>query len=107
MQGLVMLRMEATIDWRLQSAMIDRLLRLPTAIFREFTAGELVDRAMGIDAARRALTGHALRGMIAGPGRCFDRSLESRFALAAPRHTIAARAADCHHEGALFACCCW
>ncbi len=66
MQGLVMLRMEATIDWRLQSAMIDRLLRLPTAIFREFTAGELVDRAMGIDAARRALTGHALRGIIAG-----------------------------------------
>ncbi|WP_431201928.1 NHLP bacteriocin export ABC transporter permease/ATPase subunit [Bradyrhizobium betae] len=66
MQGLVMLRMEATIDWRLQAAMIDRLLRLPTAIFREFTAGELVDRAMGIDAARRALTGHALRGMIAG-----------------------------------------
>ena len=66
MQGLVMLRMEATIDWRLQSALIDRLLRLPTAIFRQFTAGELVDRAMGIDAARRALTGHALRGMIAG-----------------------------------------
>jgi ATP-binding cassette subfamily C protein len=66
MQGFVMLRMEATIDWRLQSAMIDRLLRLPTAIFREFTAGELVDRAMGIDTARRALTGHALRGMIAG-----------------------------------------
>ncbi|BAL78501.1 NHLP bacteriocin export ABC transporter permease/ATPase subunit [Bradyrhizobium cosmicum] len=66
MQGLVMLRMEATIDWRLQAAMIDRLLRLPTAMFREFTAGELVDRAMGIDAARRALTGHALRGMIAG-----------------------------------------
>ncbi|MGW1424285.1 NHLP bacteriocin export ABC transporter permease/ATPase subunit [Bradyrhizobium manausense] len=66
MQALVMLRMEATIDWRLQSAMIDRLLRLPTAIFREYTAGELVDRAMGIDAARRALTGHALRGMIAG-----------------------------------------
>jgi ATP-binding cassette subfamily C protein len=66
MQGFVMLRMEATIDWRLQAAMIDRLLRLPTAIFREYTAGELVDRAMGIDAARRALTGHALRGMIAG-----------------------------------------
>lgn len=66
MQSLVMLRMEATIDWRLQAAMIDRLLRLPTAIFREFTAGELVDRALGIDAARRALTGHALRGMIAG-----------------------------------------
>lgn len=66
MQAFVMLRMEATVDWRLQSALIDRLLRLPTAIFREFTAGELVDRAMGIDAARRALTGHALRGMIAG-----------------------------------------
>ena len=66
MQGFVMLRLEATIDWRLQSAMIDRLLRLPTSIFREFTAGDLVDRSMGIDAARRALTGRALRGMIAG-----------------------------------------
>lgn len=65
-QGFVMLRLEATIDWRLQSAMIDRLLRLPTSIFREFTAGDLVDRSMGIDAARRALTGRALRGMIAG-----------------------------------------
>ena len=66
MQGFVMLRLELTIDWRLQSAMIDRLLRLPTSIFREFTAGDLVDRSMGIDAARRALTGHALRGMISG-----------------------------------------
>jgi len=66
MQGLAMLRMEATIDWRLQSAMIDRLLRLPTSIFREFTAGDLVDRSMGIDTARHALTGHALRGMIGG-----------------------------------------
>lgn len=65
-QGFVMLRLEATIDWRLQAAMIDRLLRLPTSIFREFTAGDLVDRSMGIDAARRALTGRALRGMIAG-----------------------------------------
>jgi len=66
MQGLAMLRLEATIDWRLQSALIDRLLKLPASIFREYTAGDLVDRSMGIDAARRALTGRALRGMLAG-----------------------------------------
>jgi ATP-binding cassette subfamily C protein len=66
MQGLAMLRMEGTIDWRLQSAMIDRLLKLPASIFRDYTAGELVDRSMGIDAARRALTGRALRGMLSG-----------------------------------------
>lgn len=66
MQGLAMLRMEAKIDWRLQSAMIDRILKLPTSIFREYTTGEMVDRSMGIDAARRALTGRALGGMIAG-----------------------------------------
>ncbi len=47
MQGLAMLRMEATIDWRLQSALIDRLLKLPASIFREYTAGDLVDRSMG------------------------------------------------------------
>ena len=66
MEGLAMLRLEASIDWKLQAAMIDRLLKLPASIFREFTVGDFVDRSMGIDAARRALTGRALRGMLAG-----------------------------------------
>lgn len=66
MEGLAMLRLEGLIDWKLQAATIDRLLRLPASLFREYTVGDLVDRSMGIDAARRIFTGRVLRGMIAG-----------------------------------------
>jgi ATP-binding cassette subfamily C protein len=66
MQGLAMLRVEGLIDWRLQAAVIDRLLRLPASLFREYTVGDFVDRSMGVDTARRIFTGRALRGMMAG-----------------------------------------
>ena len=61
-----MLRLGGTIDWKLQAAIIDRLLRLPASLFREHTVGDLVDRSMGVDTARRILTGRVLRGMMAG-----------------------------------------
>jgi NHLM bacteriocin system ABC transporter ATP-binding protein len=66
MQGLVMLRIEGTLDWKLQAAVIDRVLRLPTALFREYTVGDFVDRALGVDAARRVFTGRVMRSMMSG-----------------------------------------
>jgi NHLM bacteriocin system ABC transporter ATP-binding protein len=66
MEGLAMLRLESLIDWKLQAAVVDRLLRLPASLFRQHTVGDLVDRAMGIDAARRVFTGRTLRGIMAG-----------------------------------------
>ena len=66
MQGLAMLRVEGMMDWKLQAAVIDRMLRLPTSLFREYTVGDFVDRSMGIDAARRVFTGRALRSMMSG-----------------------------------------
>jgi NHLM bacteriocin system ABC transporter ATP-binding protein len=66
MEGLAMLRLEGLIDWKLQAAVIDRLLRLPASLFREYTVGDFVDRSMGVDAARRIFTGRVLRGMMAG-----------------------------------------
>jgi NHLM bacteriocin system ABC transporter ATP-binding protein len=66
MEGLAMLRVEGLIDWKLQAAIIDRVLRLPTSLFREYTVGDFVDRSMGIDAARQIFTGHGLRGLMAG-----------------------------------------
>lgn len=71
-QGLAMLRVEGTMDWKLQAAVIDRMLRLPTGLFREFTVGDFVDRAMGIDAARRVFTGRALRSMMSGAFALFS-----------------------------------
>ena len=66
MQGMAMLRIEGTMDWKLQAAVIDRMLRLPTSLFREYTVGDFVDRSMGIDAARRVFTGRALRSVMSG-----------------------------------------
>jgi NHLM bacteriocin system ABC transporter ATP-binding protein len=66
MEGLAMLRLEGLIDWKLQAAVIDRMLRLPASLFREYTVGDFVGRSMGIDAARRIFTGSVLRGLMAG-----------------------------------------
>jgi len=62
---MAMLRLEGLIDFKLQAALIDRLLRLPAGLFRNYTTGDLVDRSMGIDAIRRILTGRTLRGFLA------------------------------------------
>jgi NHLM bacteriocin system ABC transporter ATP-binding protein len=66
MEGLAMLRLEGLIDWKLQAAVIDRVLRLPASLFREYTVGDFVDRSMGIDAVRRVFTGRTLRSLMAG-----------------------------------------
>lgn len=66
MESTAMLRLEGLIDWRLQAAVIDRLLRLPASLFREYTVGDFVARALGIDAVRRIFTGQTLRSLMAG-----------------------------------------
>lgn len=66
MEGTAMLRVEGLTDWRLQAAVIDRLLKLPASVFREYTVGDFVSRALGIDAVRRILTGQTLRSLMAG-----------------------------------------
>lgn len=65
MQGLVTLRLEGLLDYKLQAALADRLLRLPASLFRDYTTGDLVDRSMGVEAARQILTGRVLRGFTA------------------------------------------
>lgn len=66
MEGLAMLRLEGIIDWKLQAAVIDRVLRLPASLFREYTVGDFVDRSMGIDSVRRIFTGRVLRSLMTG-----------------------------------------
>src|SRR5262249_22188154 len=66
MEGVAMLRLEGMVDWKLQAAVLDRLLRLPASLFREYTVGDLVDRTLGIDAVRRVFTGRTLRSLMSG-----------------------------------------
>ncbi|TFV49240.1 NHLP bacteriocin export ABC transporter permease/ATPase subunit [Bradyrhizobium niftali] len=65
MQGIAMLRLESRLDWVLQAAIVDRLLRMPASFFRSSSVGDLADRALGIEAVRTIITGRAVRGFLA------------------------------------------
>jgi ATP-binding cassette subfamily C protein len=66
-QSVAILRLENRMDAALQAALWDRLLKLPVRFFRQYTAGDLAARALGISAIRQTLTGTttaALLGVI-------------------------------------------
>lgn len=58
-QGFATLRVQARMEHAIQSAVWDRVLNLPTAFFRKYSAGDLSDRAAGVD---------AIQGLISGAG---------------------------------------
>ena len=55
-RGLAIFRVESRIDNTNQAAVIDRLLNLPVPFFRDYAAGDLAQRAFGIDSILRMLT---------------------------------------------------
>ena len=65
-RGLALLRIEGRVDERLQSAVWNRLLSLPAPFFRDYTAGDLADRANGISEIRQMLTGAAVQAAMGG-----------------------------------------
>ncbi|HEY1109236.1 MAG TPA: ABC transporter transmembrane domain-containing protein, partial [Opitutaceae bacterium] len=52
-RGLALLRIESRLDHDIQAATLDRLLKLPLAFFRGHTAGDLAQRANGINEIRQ------------------------------------------------------
>jgi NHLM bacteriocin system ABC transporter ATP-binding protein len=71
-QSIAILRFEGVLDRRLQAGIVDRLLRLPVSFFRQYAAGDLTDRALGIEAIRRIATGHTIYGLLAGVSALFS-----------------------------------
>lgn len=63
-QSFSQLRLEGKADAVLQSAVWDRLLKLPTNFFRDYTAGDLAVRANGISEIRQALSGTTLSSIL-------------------------------------------
>ena len=74
-QGLAMLRLEGRLDERLQAAIWNRLVSLPAPFFRDFTAGDLADRANGISRVRQTLTGAALQAALSSIFSLFNFAL--------------------------------
>jgi hypothetical protein len=71
-QGFAMLRAEGRMDSTIQSAVWDRLLRLPAPFFRNYTAGDLAVRANGINAIRQALSGTTLHSLFSAVFSMFN-----------------------------------
>jgi ABC-type siderophore export system fused ATPase/permease subunit len=65
-RGLALLRIEALLELRIEAAMMDRLLRLPSAFFKRFQTGDLALRVLGISAIRRLLTASVLGAVMTG-----------------------------------------
>ena len=65
-RGLALLRIEARVDERLQTAIWSRLISLPAPFFRDFTAGDLENRTNGISEIRQMLTGAAVQAALGG-----------------------------------------
>jgi NHLM bacteriocin system ABC transporter ATP-binding protein len=91
-QSIAALRLEGALDRTLQAGILDRLLRLPVSFFRQYAAGDLTDRVLGIESIRRIMTSHTIRGLLASVFALFSFALmfyfDSRLALIAAALTL-------------------
>ncbi|MEO1393010.1 MAG: NHLP bacteriocin export ABC transporter permease/ATPase subunit [Cyanobacteria bacterium J06634_5] len=65
-QAIAAMRVETASDATLQAAVWDRLLKLPTSFFRDYSTGDLKSRVSSISAIRRKLSGTALDAILSG-----------------------------------------
>jgi NHLM bacteriocin system ABC transporter ATP-binding protein len=86
-RGLALVRVQTRMDATLEGAVWDRLLSLPLPFFRQYSAGDLASRAIGIGAIREVLAEVALSSMLAGVFSIWNFALlfyfDLRLALAA------------------------
>ncbi len=59
-RGIALLRLQNKMDVSMQAAIWDRLLNLPVSFFRNFSAGDLGSRAMGISTIRQIVSGYVI-----------------------------------------------
>lgn len=75
LRGIAMLRVEGKTTAVLQAALWDRLLSLPVAFFRNYSAGDLGTRVMGINTIRQAISGPVLNSVLSGVFSVFNLGL--------------------------------
>jgi ATP-binding cassette subfamily C protein len=63
LRSLALLRIEGKMDASVQAAVWDRVLSLPPSFFRDYSAGDLANRALGISAIRQLLSGALLSSL--------------------------------------------
>ncbi|BBK33408.1 NHLP family bacteriocin export ABC transporter permease/ATPase subunit [Allostella humosa] len=88
-RNLSLVRIETLAEASAQPALMDRVLRLPLAAFREMSAGEMTQRTLGVTAMRRLLARSAATGVVGG---VFAAANLVVMAAASPALTLAALA---------------
>ena len=63
-KGVAALRLEGRVDADLQGAVMDRLMLLSPSFFKQFTAGDLAERTMGINAIRQILSSTVITSVL-------------------------------------------
>ncbi|MHC4214819.1 MAG: FHA domain-containing protein, partial [Planctomycetota bacterium] len=56
-QSIAVVRIQGKMDYSLQSAVWDRLLNLPSTFFRDYSSGDLAERASGVNDIRDMISG--------------------------------------------------
>lgn len=74
-RSLAILRINGKVGTNLQTALWDRLLRLPVTFFKNYTAGDLAMRAMGMSQIQRMMSGVVITTILAALFSVFDITL--------------------------------
>ena len=82
-RSVALLRIEGKLDMGLESALWDRILKLPTEFFRDFSAGDLADRAAGITEIRKTVSAVALNAALSGVFSLFSLALVFSYSVTA------------------------
>ncbi len=65
-RSIAMLRFEGKMDRDLQAALWDRLLALPVPFFKDYSAGDLATRSLGIGTIRQVVSGVTIQSVLTG-----------------------------------------
>jgi NHLM bacteriocin system ABC transporter ATP-binding protein len=63
-QSIAVLRVQGKMDYSVQAALWDRLLDLPSTFFKQFSSGDLADRASGISQIRNLVAGAGIGAIL-------------------------------------------
>ncbi|HJV03535.1 MAG TPA: NHLP bacteriocin export ABC transporter permease/ATPase subunit [Burkholderiaceae bacterium] len=74
-RGFAVLRVEGRLDLAVQSAIWDRLMRLPSTFFRDYSAGDLAMRANGVHSILQLISGTTLQTLMGAVFSSFNLAL--------------------------------
>jgi len=81
-QSIAVLRIQGKMDYSIQAALWDRLMNLPSTAFRSFSAGDLADRAGGVDSIRQLVAGAGIGAILGSLSSIFYIFLMFKYSLA-------------------------